>query len=1066
MKRFLSNGISLVFILALLAAAKMNAQPVPAIGDYGSVASGNWSSASTWKLYSSNSAFDSTTTSTPSSSKTVFILSGTTVTYDVSSQNCKNLIIQSGAVLQSKNTLPTSSIVYLKVNGSTIWVDGSFGNGPTDALSIEDKYTGTITLGGTGTVNIARLRPNSSAAGDLEFVFAANANINYSGTSGTGGAGIYADNSASVTSFTIIINPGVTLNFVPYSYFNTSSSSSTLGNTNMTINVNGTLNMSSHSNMNLVSAAGKSCTLNIGSAGTVNTAGKVAPYLSNGAIAAINVAAGGALNILSEGTADFSNPDSKVTGTGSFALSDSADIKVGSPSGLDPVLGPVQTTTATFDTAANYSYVGTGLQYFGSQLPATINNLTIGNSSIDTVKTAEKINGVLQVDGTLINTAGLTCMDTAVVNGTYQHNTSGAIPFATWNTGSMCLFTATTTNTKGYGNGNQTFYNVKVDFPACPGAVRLGIDGATINGDLTIHNTNDPTGAGNNYVALFTKAGTFMPVNLMGNLIIDSTAGMSMGTGSGQANQGLTVHGNITSKGVLYLNGSGVTNVLKVFGNVTILSSGSNAFRGHSSPSYADSVIFCGSGVQKFTKPTGLSTMDNLRFVVLNNSTVYLDDTTVVTLSGSSPGTFSLLPGATIKCGNPRGLDGSFTFATTSNIANLSSSANYEFNSKTAQATGLLLPDTVNNLSFTNTFADTLSKMVTAAGTATIASGASVVESAGKYILGTATTTQTVGTGANPNIGGLGIGLNSGTDNLGDVTVTRIAGNNGMVKVGNNMSIKRSWTISQSASAPASGRNLTFTWDSGDDNGLAMTKAVVWKSDGVNWAPFTSMTGTDASGAGGIRTITANGVTSFSKWTVSDVSNPLPVELSSFTGLASEKGVELKWTTASELNNLGWDIERASSRQVGTTPRQDWIKIGSVKGSGNSTALKQYSFLDKEALNGNFQYRLKQNDIDGTYKYSAIVEVKNNVVLSYKLGNYPNPFNPVTTIEFEIPNSGLVNITVYNMLGEKVVALVNEKMEMGSHSISFDASRLASGTYIYRMISGSSVISKKMLLLK
>lgn len=90
-----------------------------------------------------------------------------------------------------------------------------------------------------------------------------------------------------------------------------------------------------------------------------------------------------------------------------------------------------------------------------------------------------------------------------------------------------------------------------------------------------------------------------------------------------------------------------------------------------------------------------------------------------------------------------------------------------------------------------------------------------------------------------------------------------------------------------------------------------------------------------------------------------------------------------------------------------------------------------------------------------------------NVAGKFKLfANYPNPFNPATIIAFEIPQSETVNITVYNMLGEKVAIVVNKKMEMGSHKINFDASRLASGTYIYRLTAGSKVISKKMLLLK
>ncbi len=1067
MKKFLSAAFA-VLVFILFGTSNLLAQaPAPALGDFGSAVSGDWSSPATWKLWSTNNAFDSTTTGTPSSSHAVFILTGTTVTYDypgVSSANCKDLIIQSGATLQSNQTLPGGTLNALKVNGSTIWVDGNLGKDSTDAFLIETKYDGTITLAGSGTINIGQLRPNSSQKGTLKFVFAANTKINFAGSDGKGGAGIYTTRGKQ-SSATFSIQSGVTLTFAANSNFQINSNSGLAGAMNTNLNIDGTLNMP-YSNFIFADSAGYNDTVDVGSSGKLNIGGSLIPFVStvnNDAIAAvINVDNGGEINILKGGTADFTNADSKVTGGGTFSLNAGGNINVGASAGLNTSSGPVQTTTANFDTAANYNYVGTGLQYLGAQLPDVLNNLTIGKNSVDSLTTAKKINGELLINGTLINTGGITSNGTAVVNGTYQHNNTGKIPNATWNTGSTCLFTAPTTGSSGYGNGDQTFYNVKVNFPNCLGAARLGIDGATINGDLTIHNTNDPAGSANNYVALFTKKGT-APVTVMGNLNIDSSAAdMSIGTGSGNYNQSLIVHGNVTSNGVLYLNGSGVQNTLKVFGNLTINNTVGNSFRGHSNSDWPDSVIFAGNGIQTLIKPTGLTNLDNLRFRVLSGSTLLLNDTTVVTISGSSPGSFTLDPGATLICGNHKGLNGSLTGL----APELSIGANYEFNGSSAQPTGSLMPDTVKNLNFNNAFADTLSKGVTVTGEALIKSGASVVESSGKYIIGTATTTQTVGTGANSNIGGLGVGINSGTDNLGDVTISRIAGSSGVITVGGMVSINRNWTISQSGSAPAAGRDLTLTWDSGDNNGLNMTKAVVWKNDGSSWSSATNLSGTDASGSGGIQSITVNGVTSFSKWTVSDDANPLPVELSSFSGIAGKDGVELKWTTASELNNLGWDVERASSQLVGTTPRQDWITIGSVKGSGTSTTLNQYSFLDKEALNGSFQYRLKQKDIDGTFKYSNTVEVKNNVVLSYKLGNYPNPFNPSTKIAFEIPVSGMVNITVYNMLGQKVATIVNQRMESGDHEIIFNATGLASGMYIYRLTAGSNVMVKKMLLLK
>jgi hypothetical protein len=80
--------------------------------------------------------------------------------------------------------------------------------------------------------------------------------------------------------------------------------------------------------------------------------------------------------------------------------------------------------------------------------------------------------------------------------------------------------------------------------------------------------------------------------------------------------------------------------------------------------------------------------------------------------------------------------------------------------------------------------------------------------------------------------------------------------------------------------------------------------------------------------------------------------------------------------------------------------------------------------------------------------------------------NYPNPFNPTTTIRFEIPKQSNVELKVYNILGQMVATLVNGEMKAGRHEATFDANRLSSGVYFYKLVAGSFVETKKMLLLK
>lgn len=100
---------------------------------------------------------------------------------------------------------------------------------------------------------------------------------------------------------------------------------------------------------------------------------------------------------------------------------------------------------------------------------------------------------------------------------------------------------------------------------------------------------------------------------------------------------------------------------------------------------------------------------------------------------------------------------------------------------------------------------------------------------------------------------------------------------------------------------------------------------------------------------------------------------------------------------------------------------------------------------------------------------TGIEEVTFNPVVpgDFKLSqNYPNPFNPVTTINFELPNTANVNLTVYNMLGQKVATLVSGHKAAGSYSVKWNAENLSSGMYLYRLEFDNKVLSRKMLLLK
>ena len=186
----------------------------------------------------------------------------------------------------------------------------------------------------------------------------------------------------------------------------------------------------------------------------------------------------------------------------------------------------------------------------------------------------------------------------------------------------------------------------------------------------------------------------------------------------------------------------------------------------------------------------------------------------------------------------------------------------------------------------------------------------------------------------------------------------------------------------------------------------------------------------------------------------------LPVELTSFNADAVDNKVLLKWSTATEINNYGFNVERNSSNK-------DWNKIGFIRGFGNSNSPKDYSFNDEMPLSGTMQYRLKQIDFDGKFEYSPIVEVEIVTPKQFSLNqNFPNPFNPMTTIKYELPHKCLVSLKVYDVLGKEVTTLIEEENLAGRYEINFDGSKLSSGVYFYQIRSGSFSQTKKLLLMK
>ena len=192
--------------------------------------------------------------------------------------------------------------------------------------------------------------------------------------------------------------------------------------------------------------------------------------------------------------------------------------------------------------------------------------------------------------------------------------------------------------------------------------------------------------------------------------------------------------------------------------------------------------------------------------------------------------------------------------------------------------------------------------------------------------------------------------------------------------------------------------------------------------------------------------------------------NALPVKLVSFNAIVEKNNVTLNWTTASEINNAGFDVERKSL----SSGKDTWTKIGFVEGNGTTNETKNYTFIDRKLKTGKYNYRLVQRDYNNRgveHFLSDLVTV--GVPTKYNISqNYPNPFNPITRIDYSLPFDSKVSLQIFDALGREVVTLVNDYQNAGYYTIDFNASNLASGIYFYRMLAGDFSAIKKMVVIK
>ncbi|MBN8706311.1 MAG: T9SS type A sorting domain-containing protein [Bacteroidetes bacterium] len=210
---------------------------------------------------------------------------------------------------------------------------------------------------------------------------------------------------------------------------------------------------------------------------------------------------------------------------------------------------------------------------------------------------------------------------------------------------------------------------------------------------------------------------------------------------------------------------------------------------------------------------------------------------------------------------------------------------------------------------------------------------------------------------------------------------------------------------------------------------------------------------------------------------ISGSGGSLPVELADFKGEWVAGKIRLTWSTRSELNNAGWEIQKSEVRSQKSevspsTPLRDqnadWNNVGFVAGKGTTTDAQFYSFLSPvTSPSSPAVYRLKQIDLDGNFTYSELLEMTPEFPTAFSIGqNFPNPFNPETRIRVDLPDVSEIRFEVFNLLGQLVKSEVLKEKEAGSHLLVWNGknqsgNQAATGVYFYRISLVSLSTGKK-----
>ena len=902
-----------------------------AIGDYGSVATGNWSAfATTWVKCVTAGTWTGATAATvvPTAADNVWIRSPYTVTANGSGSAyiCKNLTVESGATLTGQGTLIAPS--YLRINGTLVQIDGALVD---DKVSL-DFYTAsktTIASANATALRFGRLRANVSTGFELEIN--ANVNVSYAGSSAAStGAGLTPNNLAM--TLTILANK--TVQTANGSFIAAGTSGSTDGaGSNYTINIYGTLitgglalgGSTTGTNLNLRNIATKTTTLNIFNGGTVTV---------NGQINAQAVSLAAAMNI-------------KIESTGTT---------------------PALTATGAIDvTGATLEYSGTSAMNSNTSL-LSVKNLTINNSG-----------GVVLGTGT-------------TVTATSPLSAALTLTLGTLTTGSNTL---------------------------------------TIGGNVSVARTSGSIDVSSGTVAFTNTSALTLPASTftgsVNNLTLNGAGGVTLGSAT-------TVNGALTLTSGTVIAGA---NTLTLAGTVTRTS-------GNIDASNAAATV-------AFTNTSALTLPASVFSGSVNNLT--LNGAGGVTLGSSTTVNSALtLTSGTLTVGaNTLTLGGTVIGASSIDASNAAATVAF------TNASALALPATVfsgavNNMTLNGAGGVTLAAATTVTNTLTLTTGNLILGTSNLTVgsfAGSPSTTSHVYTNSTGILQSdisagateiFPIGATAGSYDPVSINPTSAATFSALVKVTTvkedftpeitdfNKVAPRQWNVTPTVGTP--GSTVLILTNGGAS--YTPTTPKLGHYNGTVWEELTATYGSNA------WTATTTSFSPFGGGSSGGFSAVLSVELSNFKAKSSNNTNLLTWTTATEKNNMQFNIERS-------TNGVNFTSIGTVKGSGTTTKANNYTFTDETPLSISY-YRLQSVDFDGKAQASNIVSVFRST--SGKLKVYPTVVSDKLTIV--VDNNEAQTFGIYDLMGKTIqTGQLNGQKELS-------ISTLATGTYVLKV--GSEVV--------